>query len=183
MKRLTLKQEDRIMNQTASKSTSIKTSEPGKLITFGKHKGKTIEQLYFIDYSWLRWAMGKDNMFWIKKYIDGLPSVFPEKVKIKCGHRHHMGCGNRSATMFTVPVDKGDPVVAYAAAYFWCSSCLENSMWIGRNNYVGLSLDFPTHAFINRRMDKRGFSKMLRKAYGIERLSKQAAYDVFWNRK
>jgi len=155
--------------------------EPGKLITFGKHKGKTIEQLHFIDFSWLNWAMGMDNMSWIKRYVENLPTIYPKKIEMRCGDNHSYGCKKNTATMITLPVDRtGQMIVENDAVYFWCSECIRNSDYLNRENYSSLSLEFSTHIQLLKRNDMNGFSEILKRAYGIKRLSKQAAWDVFW---
>ena len=155
--------------------------ESGKIIKFGKHKGKTIEQLHFMDYPWLEWTKTCNNLQWIPEYMESLPRIFPRKIVLKCGCNHPWGCKVRTATRFTAPIDpKGEIIAMTGAAYYWCDVCNIDSGVGSSLRYSERSLQFPTALSFYSRGNQAGFHKILRVAYGLKRVTAQIAYDMFW---
>jgi len=154
---------------------------PGRLITFGKYKGETIEELFFKDFAYLDWLVRETNLDWVRTYLQQLPRVFPDKIKIRCGENHHAGCKERKATRISVPVDRetGMGIVTPGAAYFWCSECDIYSAGAFRG-IMEFSLRFSTVLALDQKNDRVGFYKILKKAYGIKRLTARTAGEVFW---
>lgn len=151
-----------------------------KQLTFGKYKGKTIEEVHFIDYGWLNWAMKQPTFYWIKDYVEHLPNIYPKKIKVRCGENHHDGCKKRIATRVTLPIDhRGNVWVHFNQAYYWCSKCDIYSE-IPSSGLTHLNLEFSSVLSIRRRIAIKGFHQILRKAYGINRLTPQKAYEIFW---
>ena len=151
----------------------------GKVLTFGKHKDKSIEEILFIDYEWLRWAVQKPNLIWIKDYVNRLPNIYPGKVKMHCRGYHGASSAPPIATHVVLPRDyKGQIVASPKIAYYRCSECASNFIRI--SGKVILPLTFGSGLEVERRVDTGGFQQILKRAYGITRLTSKAAYEVFW---
>jgi hypothetical protein len=156
----------------------------GRRITFGKYNGKTIEQIHFIDYGWLHWAMEQPNLAWIRAHVNSLPRIYPNKVKVHCGENHHAGCKTRIATRVSLPIDFYGKFLAHpAAAYYWCSECSIYSAG-AEGGIIEFPLIFDSLLELQRVHAGKGnvedFHKILREAYGIKRLTPEMAYKVFW---
>lgn len=153
----------------------------GKLITFGKHKGKTIEQIHFIDFGWLAWASELPNRRWIKTYMQNLPEIFPNKIKVQCGQKSPYGCKTSVATRISVTRDeKGIPVVSPGAAYYWCEDCWFQYQKSTDHRFDSATLQFESVLYMKMKGNIAGFHKIMRHAYGIKRLTAETAQEVFW---
>ncbi len=151
----------------------------GKVLIFGKYKGKSIEEIVFIDCGWLRWAMQEPNLVWIKNYLTGLPKIYPGKVKMRCWGYHGDSSIPPIATHVVLPRDyKGQIVAIPKNAHYRCVECART--FIGISGKVILPLTFRSVLEVERRGDKRGFQQILKRAYGITRLTPKVAYEVFW---
>ena len=160
---------------------SSNSSTQGRVITFGKHKGKTIEQVHFIDYGWLHYVMNFPNRASTKAYVNMLPQIFPHKIKMECYGYRHRRCKNPTATKISVPVDRyGKVIVEPGAAHFWCDQCDPYSSGCS-GDLAELSLDFDGGLDLRKKGNIAGFHRILRKAYGIQRLTQEVAYELFWH--
>jgi len=152
---------------------------PGRYLKFGKYKGKTIEQMHFINYGYLNWAMKQNNLSWIETYVQEMPKIFPNKIKIKCNGPN--GCHKRTATRFTVSVDEHCiMIMTLGNAYFWCDHCDENSHISWHPSFAEFSLDFTSCVLFNRNDNRNGFYKILKHVYGVKTLTAKVAFDLFW---
>jgi len=154
--------------------------EYGLKLDFGKHTGKTIEQLHFIDYGYLVWLYNKTDRTQIKDYLERVPKIFPSKIQRECHGRLIGQCTDRTATRIGVLCDrKGSPIVEPGAAHYWCDECSLYSTGY-RKGLAEFSLDFKSVLNMRRSGNRAGFYRILRIAYGIDRLSARNAYELFW---
>jgi hypothetical protein len=156
----------------------------GKIILYGIHKDKTIEEVFFIDYSWINYMINRKKASWLVDYVRSLPKIFPSKILVKCGSNHHAGCKERTAFRASFPIDyMGKPSISLAEAYYWCENCDASSA--GANSgIISYPLSFESIITLEdqlaRRSDIKEFHAVLRNAYGVTSPFKKSAFKVFW---
>lgn len=128
------------------------------------------------------WTRDKDNLLWMKNYMDNIPTIFPHKIVIRCGDNHEQGCRQRVATVISVPCDWGTrESIATNEVKFWCEGCVVQHSRQGHTGTdVLVPLEFTSHAQMKQVLAKQRFTEVLWRAYGIEHLSKEAAWQLFW---
>ncbi|MFW9942560.1 MAG: hypothetical protein ACFFFT_16090 [Candidatus Thorarchaeota archaeon] len=166
----------------------------GQKINFGKYEGKTIEYIFIKDYGWLDWAMQQSNLSWIKSYVEKLPCIYPQKVKVCCGVNHHAGCKTRQATRVSFSSAnvryydyKSEMYISKNKinlnnGYFWCNECDIYSANASKGSYklVEYPLKFEEVLQFETKKEREDFIRILKSAYGIRILTEKSAYKLFW---
>ena len=154
----------------------------GQIINFGEYKGKTIEYIFIKDYKWLYRAMKESNSSLIKSYVEKLPCIYPQKVKVFCRGNHHAVGKTPKATRVSFYSYNGRMIIHPNSGYFWCDECDIFSNGAVRSSYKPevYTLKFEEVIKFNTEKDRKGFISVIKSAYGIRKLTEKAAYKLFW---